>query len=316
MVAHLVESTADAEWVTWADRLHLTEMHPRLATFVQNTTNRNLAGQATRTLLAADGTALLAEAWQSAAEPQQIALVHGLQASGRAEALPMLQTFWQNAKLPMLVRSELTKALGSWPEGQRFLLQHLAGGNFPEDLRYPAANVLLTSSDPSIRDEAAKYVAMPSGAGERPLPPLAELVQRQGDRQAGEVVFSGVGTCAKCHRVAGQGTEVGPDLSQVGGKLSVESLYESILNPSAGISHNFEMYKVILVDGRTLSGVLLSQTSQEIVLKDKDAVVSTLPAAEVEELTQQQKSLMPDDLQKLLTEQQLVDLVTYLRSLK
>ncbi len=316
VVAYLQESTTADDWISWTARLQLTELHPRLATYLLHSSDRNLAGQAVRALFESHGADQLTEAWNSATEEQQVALVHGLQASGRSESLSCLLALWPDSSLSILVRSEITKALGAWPDGQRFLLQQVAGGSFPDDLRFPAANVLLTSGDSQTRDEAAKYLTMPRGAEERPLPPLAELVRRPGDHQAGAEVFAGVGTCGKCHRVNGQGTEVGPDLSQVGGKLSVEALYESILNPSAGISHNFEMYKAIMVDGRTIQGVLISRTPQEIVLKDKEAVVLTLPAADVEELTKQTKSLMPDDLQKLLTEQQLVDVVSYLQTLR
>jgi putative heme-binding domain-containing protein len=214
------------------------------------------------------------------------------------------------------VRSEVVKALGQWPEGQQMLLQQVVDGKMPEELRYPAANVLLTSDNAKIRDEAAKYLTLPVSAGEKALPPLGQLIKRRGDPLRGQDVFAHSGTCAKCHKANGQGTEVGPDLSEIGNKLSAEALYESILNPSAGISHNYEMYKVLLTDGRTLSGILISKTAGEIVLKDKDALVVTIPADDVEELAQQQKSLMPDDLQKQLTEQQLVDVVEFLQTLK
>ncbi len=73
---------------------------------------------------------------------------------------------------------------------------------------------------------------------------------------------------------------------------------------------------MLLTDGRTLSGVLISKTTGEIVLKDKEAVVVNIPADEIDDLTEQKKSLMPDDLQKQLTEQQLVDVVEFLQTLK
>jgi putative heme-binding domain-containing protein len=196
------------------------------------------------------------------------------------------------------------------------VLQQVATGELETDLRFPAANILLTSNDESIRVAAQKYVSLPSSADNRPLPTLANLLRQRGDVVRGADVFANVGTCAKCHKVNGSGNEVGPDLSEVGGKLSVEALYESILNPSAGISHSYEMYTAALADGRLLSGVLVSKTADEVVLKDKDAVTHKVPMGELDEIKQQKKSLMPDDLQKLLTEQQLVDVVEYMKSLK
>ncbi|MFO0264189.1 MAG: c-type cytochrome, partial [Planctomycetota bacterium] len=116
----------------------------------------------------------------------------------------------------------------------------------------------------AIRTEAAKYLTLPASADNRPLPLLAELLKQSGDAQRGKLVFAEAGTCAKCHKVRGDGQEVGPDLSEVGSKLSVEALYESILNPSAGISHSYEMYSLLTADGRTISGLLVSQTDEEI----------------------------------------------------
>jgi putative heme-binding domain-containing protein len=76
------------------------------------------------------------------------------------------------------------------------------------------------------------------------------------------------------------------------------------------------MYSLLTTDGRTISGLLVSQTDEEIVLKDKDAVIHKVPRSEVDEFAKQQKSLMPEDLQKQLTEQQLVDVIEYLKSLR
>ena len=65
-----------------------------------------------------------------------------------------------------------------------------------------------------------------------------------------------------------------------------------------------------------LTGLLVSRTDAEIVLKDATGVVHALPADEVEELTKSTVSLMPAGLAKTLTAQDLADLVAYLVSLK
>ena len=55
--------------------------------------------------------------------------------------------------------------------------------------------------------------------------------------------------CIKCHQVNGEGTEVGPNLSEIGTKLGKDALYESILDPSAGISFGFEPWQLTLKNG-------------------------------------------------------------------
>lgn len=109
---------------------------------------------------------------------------------------------------------------------------------------------------------------------------------------------------------------VGPNLSGIGGKLSRTALYEAILAPSAAISHSYETYTALLDDGRSLTGLLVSQSPQEVVLKGADGIEATVAADTVEELVRQPVSLMPADLAAMLSAEQLVDLVAYLETLK
>ena len=316
LVSYLNESAEDHEFVNWATRLRFAELAPRLLATILQSLDRNDVGMATRALIELGGRDRLQQCFGESAEAEQVAVVRGLNWSGAAESRALLQAACANANLSTLVRSEAIKALGQWTEGQKFVLQQVVLGSLENDLRFPAANILLTSQDTTVREEAAKYLTLPSSAENRPLPAMAQLLQMRGDSARGLEVFTQAGTCAKCHRVNGAGTEIGPDLSEVGSKLSSEAMYESILNPSAGISPNYEMYTALLSDGRILSGVLISKTADEVVLKDKEAVLLKISTNELDEFSKQQKSLMPDDLQKLLTEQQLIDVIEYLQSLK
>jgi putative heme-binding domain-containing protein len=314
---YLKTTAPDDEFVEWAGKLQLGGLGERLLeTILSAGDDRNRLAMATRRLIESGGVELLLAKFIVVEEPLQVQMVRGLQWSGAQESRVLLQQLLENDALSALVRSEIVKSLARWPAGQKYLLRRVALQDWPEELRYPAANALLTSEDAAIRTEAAKYLTLPASADNRPLPLLAELLKQSGDAQRGKLVFAEAGTCAKCHKVRGEGQEVGPDLSEVGSKLSVEALYESILNPSAGISHSYEMYSLLTADGRTISGLLVSQTDEEIVLKDKDAVLHKVPRSEVDEFARQQKSLMPEDLQKQLTEQQLVDLIEYLKTLR
>ena len=132
----------------------------------------------------------------------------------------------------------------------------------------------------------------------------------------GKAVFQGVAKCNTCHVVDGEGKEVGPNLSEIGSKLSREAFFESILFPSAGISHNFETWNAATLDGNVVSGIKVSETPAEIVLKGVDAIARTLKKSEIEELKKQSISLMPADLQKSMTAQELIDVIEYLQTLK
>ena len=83
------------------------------------------------------------------------------------------------------------------------------------------------------------------------MSPVAELVKMPGDATKGQVVY--LTYCFTCHQVNGQGVDFGPALSEIGTKLAKEAIYDSILNPSAGISFGFEGWVVKMKDGNTFT---------------------------------------------------------------
>ncbi len=217
---------------------------------------------------------------------------------------------------PLAIRSAAVTALGRNAPGQRWLLATVEQGKLPADLKFAAANALLSSADEAVKSAAGKHLSLPATAGGQPLPPIAELVKRMGDAARGKELYATTGTCAKCHKVKGEGKEVGPDLSEIGSKLSKEALYLSILDPRAGVSFNYETWAVRTLDGTVLSGVLVSQTDEAIELKTAEAIVHKLARDDIDQMKKQAISLMPADIQKLLKAQDLVDIVEYLTTLK
>jgi putative heme-binding domain-containing protein len=137
-----------------------------------------------------------------------------------------------------------------------------------------------------------------------------------GQADKGLVVFKTIGTCANCHVVNGDGKDVGPNLSEIGKKLSREALLESILYPSAAISHNYESYVVETKSGGVETGLLTSETPEAVTLKGADAILRTLKRGDIEAMRRSPNSLMPADLHKALTVQDLADLVDYLQTLR
>lgn len=214
------------------------------------------------------------------------------------------------------VRTAAVTALGANLPGQKELLSLVTSGKLLPEQNFAAATALLSSSDDAIKTEAGKHLQLPATADSKPLPPVAELVQQTGDLEKGKVIFQTVGTCVKCHKVKGEGKEVGPDLSEIGTKLSKEAMYVSILDPSAGISHNYETHVLVLEDGTTVSGIIVSETEAEVAIKTIEAIIRKVPHEEITLKKKQNLSLMPADLQRTLTAQNLVDLVEYLMSLK
>lgn len=143
-----------------------------------------------------------------------------------------------------------------------------------------------------------------------------QLLKSKGNVDKGKVIFNTVGKCNTCHVVANEGKEVGPNLTEIGSKLSREAMFESILYPSAGISHNYETWTAVTDSGNVVSGIKVSDTDEAIVLKGTDAIARTIKKSEIEELKKQSVSLMPADLQKTMTVEELLDVIEYAQTLK
>ena len=254
-----------------------------------------------------------------AASDNEIKAQAAVQLIGHAagkRTVSILLPLMQSDAVTAAVRSTALNALGKRQDGQQKILELVSSGNLADDLKFAAANALLGSSNTEIATSAAKHLKLPATADSRPLPALSELVKRTGDADAGRKIFETAGTCNKCHKVRGKGKEVGPDLSEIGSKLSREAMYVSILDPSAAVSHNFETYSILTLDGLAVTGLLISETDDAVTLRNSEGIDKTVDQEDIEIFKKQKTSLMPQDLQKLLTVDQLVDLVEYTLTLK
>jgi putative heme-binding domain-containing protein len=316
LLRHLETIRGSEQYLEIVEKFKLRECADELLGLATTEMESSLGVKAAALLLKLDERDRLAKAIADA-DPEKAARVisvMGLAADARANDL--LSPYLTQIEAPLVVRTSAVTALGRNAPGQKHLLGLVEQGKLPADLQFAAANVLLSSADEAIRTAAGKHLSLPAASGGQPLPPIAEIVQRSGDAARGKELFAGVGTCAKCHKVRGEGKDVGPDLSEIGSKLLKEAMYVSILDPSAGVSVNFETWLARMLDGTTLSGVLVSQTDDAIELKTAEAIVHRLKRDDLEGLKKQTISLMPADLQKQLQPQDLVDVVEYLTTLK
>lgn len=122
-------------------------------------------------------------------------------------------------------------------------------------------------------------------------------------------------SCVRCHKVAGSGGEVGPDLSGIGSKKDQQYLLESIVEPDAKIAENFETVVLLTDAGQVISGILRKENETLIELIDAEGKIVRIDPEQIES-RKKGKSSMPVDLLKHLTRRELRDLVAYLGSLK
>jgi putative heme-binding domain-containing protein len=132
-----------------------------------------------------------------------------------------------------------------------------------------------------------------------------------GSPYAGKKLFAN--SCAKCHRLFGDGGQIGPDLTPFK-RDDVTGMVTNIVNPSAEIREGFETFTAITTDGRVVTGFLVDRDNQVAVLRGVDGQNISLPQDQIEELLREKKSLMPEGQLTAMTEQQVRDLFAYLRS--
>jgi len=144
------------------------------------------------------------------------------------------------------------------------------------------------------------------------------LLAMKGDVERGKAVFfnKAASQCAQCHKVAGQGGEIGPDLSLIGKKFQKRQLLESLVDPSKDIDPKFASYSAELEDGRLISGLVVKQTATETVIRDNQGKDTVLTAKQIGSLIPSKKSLMPEQQLRDMTAEQAADLLAYLESLR
>jgi putative heme-binding domain-containing protein len=235
--------------------------------------------------------------------------------SNRKEAANLQMGILDSELSPKPIKVEAVLGLARNKNNHAYLIEATKSDRLPAESKSLLGPTLRASEVPEVRQAAEGLFPMVK-TSQKPLPPLDELVKKRGNAANGKNVYFGAATCSQCHMVGNDGKNVGPSLTEIGNKLTREAMFVSILAPSAGISHNYEAYTARTDDGEVVTGLLVSKTAQGVTIKDAKGIERMIPDGDLEELQKQEKSLMPENLQELINEQELVDVVEYLMTLR
>ncbi len=130
-----------------------------------------------------------------------------------------------------------------------------------------------------------------------------------------EVFFSEKSKCATCHRIGDKGGKIGPDLSAIGRIRRERDLLEAVLFPSKTFAREYEPYSIITENGKVVSGIISHETADTISIQQATGDPVVVQRNEIEAMAPSAVSVMPQGLETGLSEQQLADLVAYLKSL-
>lgn len=136
-----------------------------------------------------------------------------------------------------------------------------------------------------------------------------------GDPALGEEVFfhRTDSSCRRCHRVSDRGGFVGPELTHISKEKNREYLLESIIAPEKKIAKGYETVTLALSDGKIISGIVKSESDQEIVLSNggQKEVITKISKEDIEDESRG-KSGMPLEFGKILSRRDIRNLVEYL----
>jgi putative heme-binding domain-containing protein len=246
-----------------------------------------------------------------------IALVQLIANTQDKDLQPHLKSLAQDTAKPLATRQAAVQMLARSEHGAKFLLDLAQNDKLPADLKLTASSELNLAPWPEVKKSALEILPLPQTKSSEPLPPISELVQRKGNPTHGRQVFeSPTAACSACHLVNGKGTDIGPQLSEIGTKLGKDALYQSILDPSSGISFGFEAYTIQLKSDDEFFGIITSETADELTIKTQTGVVNKVKKSEIANRQKLATSMMPVGLQLTMSTADLVDLVEFLASLK
>lgn len=300
------------EFVSLVERLNLTGFGKELLDYILANPNAPESITAAKMLAAnRDGTTALLEK----SDPKSaIALVNVLGRVGdRASVGVLNNAFWKLKDNS--ARNAAIEALALTSEGARAVMKWHSEKKLPEAQLTTAALALSRSTDAGVRSEAAKEIPLPAAQGLQNFPSVPELMKLSGDATKGQAMFAQAG-CVACHRVKGQFIDFGPDLSQIGNKLSKDGLFTAILYPSAAIEHSFHGETITTKEGQTIVGYPVSETDSDLTVKVAGGASMTVKKSSITKKDEMKDSLMPPGLAGAIGAQGLADLVAWLQTLK
>lgn len=313
----LEKTRGTPNFVKLVQHFHLAGRNAGLIEAAINNPNDESGVAAIRLVLDSPDLAAVTQALQTPNLANAVRFIDALGNAGEKKVVPMIEPLVTDESRNIEVRRAAVRALAQTRDGAKSLLATAQQDKLPDNLKFIASSELNAARWPDIKTEAARILPLPAGQNAQPLPPVSQLVKMKGDAARGADVFRRDTTgCIKCHQIRGEGRDVGPALSEIGTKLPKEALMEAILDPSAGISFGFEAWQLQLKSGDDAYGIRLSETPDEIAIKDANGVVTRYKKSEIVSAQQSKTSIMPSGLQQTMTTQEFVDLVEYLSSLK
>lgn len=239
-----------------------------------------------------------------------IAVLAGInQPESRAELIKALPT------MPARLQSAIAGGLAGSKAGAEQLLDAIATGKASARLllERPVEVKLSQAKLPGLKERLAKLTAGLPRVDQR----VEELLRQRrtgfasakADPALGAKVFEK--NCAACHQLGGKGAKVGPQLDGIGIR-GLERLLEDIVDPNRNVDQAFRATTLSLKDGKVLTGLVLREEGQVVVVADTQGKEVRITKDTIDERAVSQLSPMPANLAEQIAEPDFYHLLAYL----
>ena len=181
------------------------------------------------------------------------------------------------------------------------------------DIDLPRRQRLLGHAEPRIKERAAKLLAETAAAANRQtaIDAMRPALDMKGDPKRGAEMFRQ--HCAVCHKLDDVGQDVGPNLAAVR-EWTGDTMLAGILDPNRQTEPKYIAYTATTNSGESIFGVLAAEGAESVTMKGLDGKDRPVSRNELKSLVTTNRSLMPDGFESAMTQQQMADLLTFLKA--
>ena len=195
----------------------------------------------------------------------------------------------------------------------RILLQAVEQGTIPAaHVSWPRRVHLMAQADDALRKRARAIFTRNND--DKINESYQSALNLRGDPKSGADIY--LTRCARCHQVRGtSGVAIGPDLGTVH-NWSAGAIMANTLAPNLSISSGYDLWAVTLNTGEVIQGIISSETPGAITLRNIDNPDVTVNRRNIRSLKAMNMSIMPDDVSRQINQQQMADLLAFLKQNK
>jgi putative membrane-bound dehydrogenase-like protein len=201
------------------------------------------------------------------------------------------------------------------PNWAKALFGEIAARRIPREVvNVNQARRLLATKDAEMTKLVGKYWGVPRDSRnperEKVVAQMRDLIRKTpSDAHRGIAVFKKI--CAQCHKIHGEGTDVGPDIT-ANGRSDFEQLLSNVFDPSLVIGAGYQATTVVTNAGQVVTGLVVEESPQRVVLKVQGGEMKTIPRSSIDEVNVSRVSLMPEGVERQLQPQEIADLFAFL----